>query len=385
VTLKDNLRFRVYHRLRYSADLLRSNLTRKRPGRTLSILLVSDGAVYTSEQQFAALHSYRNDLRRRLGIALDQKPLTDVLAASSQSLRRYNVVLLKLSFRTNEANAVGIVQRLRSKCPFAKFIYCDGDDDACVAWAGVLAQVDLYVKKQIFSRCSDYQHQFVGKSNLTEYIARTHGGSFENNIIPNSGTIDPRDQHKLALGYNIGLDDKIVRLFRESRIGLAARKDTDIVCRAACPPDSWIYPFRGPISSALSALKDRYRILLPDQRVTQAQYYDEMRRSRICVSPFGYGEVCWRDFEAVILGCLLIKPDMSHLRTEPNIFVPGETYVPVKWDFSDLATTCAQYLSDEAAMNRITKRAYEVLAEYYDRHKIVDCFQRLLKRVDIKT
>jgi glycosyltransferase involved in cell wall biosynthesis len=59
--------------------------------------------------------------------------------------------------------------------------------------------------------------------------------------------------------------------------------------------------------------------------------------------------------------------------------------VPVKWDFSDLATTCAQYLSDEAAMNRITKRAYEVLAEYYDRHKIVDCFQRLLKRVDIKT
>jgi len=27
--------------------------------------------------------------------------------------------------------------------------------------------------------------------------------------------------------------------------------------------------------------------------------------SKICISPFGYGEICWRDFEAIIFGCLL--------------------------------------------------------------------------------
>ena len=43
-----------------------------------------------------------------------------------------------------------------------------------------------------------------------------------------------------------------------------------------------------------------------------------MRHSRICISPFGYGEICWRDFEAILCGCLVVKPDMSHVETNPS-------------------------------------------------------------------
>jgi hypothetical protein len=172
-------------------------------------------------------------------------------------------------------------------------------------------------------------------------------------------------------------------MFRDESLRPSPRKDFDIVCRAASQPESWIHPLRATVIDALSKLTKRYRLLLPDQRVTQAQYNDEMRRSRICVSPFGYGEICWRDFEAIIFGCLLVKPDMSHLQTEPNIFIPGETYVPVKWDFSDLAETCSRYLADDSALNRITRRAHDVLANYYERHGLVDCFRRLLVRIDI--
>lgn len=56
--------------------------------------------------------------------------------------------------------------------------------------------------------------------------------------------------------------------------------------------------------------------------VGQRQYNNELVRSRIVLSPFGWGELCFRDFEAVFSGALLMKPDMSHLETWPDVFSP---------------------------------------------------------------
>ena len=86
-------------------------------------------------------------------------------------------------------------------------------------------------------------------------------------------------------------------------------------------------------------------------------------RSRICVSPFGFGEICWRDFEAILFGCLLVKPDMGHVRTQPNVFVPGLTYVPVRWDYADLEEVCAAYLADEPRRLSVTSAARRTLLD----------------------
>ena len=55
------------------------------------------------------------------------------------------------------------------------------------------------------------------------------------------------------------------------------------------------------------------------------------------LSPFGWGELCLRDYEAVLGGALLLKPDMSHLETWPDVFVPHDTYAPFDWDATDPA------------------------------------------------
>src|SRR5690606_40487329 len=52
-----------------------------------------------------------------------------------------------------------------------------------------------------------------------------------------------------------------------------------------------------------------------------------------CALPI-YGEVCHRDFEAMAAGAVLVKPDSSHIRTNPEIYIPGQTYVPCKPDWS---------------------------------------------------
>jgi hypothetical protein len=70
--------------------------------------------------------------------------------------------------------------------------------------------------------------------------------------------------------------------------------------------------------------------------IPKANYLKELRDSKISISPYGWGEVCYRDFESLIAGALLIKPAMSHLVTYPNVYLPNETYIPVSWDLSDL-------------------------------------------------
>jgi hypothetical protein len=384
-SLKEKIRYRVQYPLRYASDALRSYLSGDE-SKTCRILIASDNLAVTSDEQFAPLLANRDRIRGELGIIFNQRLIDDVLASDQIETSNYDVVLAKLSFMTPALQALKKITRLRQLFPHPiKIIYFDGDDDSCIQWGNdLLEKVDLYVKKHMFSDTDWYRKQFIGKNNLTDYVSRTHGISFADNFIPHSSTVQQSQLSKIILGYNIALDDKITDLFRNTSPASPSEKTVDVMCRAACKPDLWIYPLRGWISDALAPLTTQgYKVLVPNQRVDQQGYYQEMRSSRICISPFGYGELCWRDFETVLMGSLLVKPDMGHIRTEPNIFIPGETYVPVRWDFSDLSEVCARYLADDEARTAITERAYQVLSEYYSSFGFLKRFRAILAHAGV--
>ena len=77
-------------------------------------------------------------------------------------------------------------------------------------------------------------------------------------------------------------------------------------------------------------------------------------------SPFGWGEIGLRDFEAFIYGATLLKPDVSHMETWPNVFFPGETYQPVAWDFSDLEKNTLGLLSDPKRRQSIAEAGQDL-------------------------
>jgi hypothetical protein len=384
-SVKEKIRYKLQYPLRYASDRLRSSLSGE-SSNVCRILIASDNLAITSDEQFAPLLANRDMLRKEMGILINQRLVDEVLASGGVDRDSYDVIFAKLSFMTPTPAAMEKMARLRAMFPPpVKIIYFDGDDDSCIQWGTqVLSKVDLYVKKHMFSDIEWYRQQFIGKNNLTDYVAREHGRSFADNFIPHSCPVDGSQLDKIVLGYNIALDDKITTLYRETKPAAPEEKTVDVMCRAACKPDLWIYPFRGPINDALAPLTQQgYNVLVPNQRVDQQGYYQEMRSSRICVSPFGYGELCWRDFETVLMGCLLVKPDMGHIRTEPDIFVAGETYVPVKWDFSDLADVCAHYLKDDAARVAITQRAYQKLADYYESFGFADKLRSILQQAGV--
>ena len=80
----------------------------------------------------------------------------------------------------------------------------------------------------------------------------------------------------------------------------------------------------------------------------------------MCISPYGWGEVCYRDFEIVISGALLIKPSMDHLSTFPDVYIPHETYIPVSWELNDLAETVERSLANYNFAKQIAQNGQDV-------------------------
>jgi hypothetical protein len=127
-------------------------------------------------------------------------------------------------------------------------------------------------------------------------------------------------------GYSSGLNDQttVKKSFSEQREwdfnGSFGLKYTS----------SWVTNHRVEMFGVLKKLSNRFRVFT--EKLPKSEYDKMLRKSRAVVSPYGWGEVCYRDFEAVEAGALLIKPDMGHLVTNPDMYVPYETYYPLSWD-----------------------------------------------------
>jgi len=102
-------------------------------------------------------------------------------------------------------------------------------------------------------------------------------------------------------------------------------------------------------------------------KLKRKEYYELMGRSLITFSPFGWGEVCYREFEAILSHSLVIKPDMDHLETFPNVFIKNKTYIPLDWDLSNLKEITEHYFNHPEESQMIAKSAYECYRKELDK------------------
>jgi hypothetical protein len=386
---KKDARFRIANPGRYVFDLASSSLNDvfrhgNRP-RQVRILLASDGEAGTSEEQYTPFTAFRSILKSDARIVSSHLMVRDVLAISRRLLSSFDAIGLKLSFRMNEADTLAIVAKIREIAGTRPVIYFDGDDDICVKYPQILAYVDLYVKKHLFADRDNYLKTYVGKSNLTDYVHKRFGLSFADDpYATETQPVDKNQIPKIVAGWNLALDSNILALHTRVRDSPpAAERTVDVMFRGAVP-GNWLKFLRQDIAPALQRLGSSCRVITPTARVDREEYYREMMRSNICLSPFGYGEICWRDFEAILCGSLIVKPDMAHVHTSPNIFQPDSTYVPVRWDYSDLEERCIYYLKHPDERRRITSTAFHVLEDYYVNQRFFESITDILRRVGLR-
>ena len=100
-------------------------------------------------------------------------------------------------------------------------------------------------------------------------------------------------------------------------------------------------------------------------RVGRRDFYRTLAASKITVSTFGWGEVCFREYEATYCGSAILMADMSHVETYPDFYRPGETYVPFRWDFSDFEAKIDEMMADPQARVARAEAAQALLIEQW--------------------
>jgi len=245
-----------------------------------------------------------------------------------------------------------------------RLIWFDDADSTGSPVFAVMPYVDKYLKKQLLTDLSLYHRTFHIDRIFTEYYKPNHARS-----IPSRKPLRKGDEKKLGLSYNLAYvnyqDSKIRRamhLFLPFTYGPPHFTDPqrdrtlDVNTRFSLRYDPELISYQRKRSIGL--LDPSFKIS-GKERISLPAYLKELEDSKIALSPFGYGEVNYRDFEAMIKGACLLKPDLSHMRTWPDIFRPMETYVPYKWDFSDLNEKIRLLLKDPRLRISIAKNAQE--------------------------
>ena len=246
----------------------------------------------------------------------------------------------------NEKKILEDFYYLKSK--YNKIIYCDTADSSGWIQSELLPIVDCYWKFQILKDKKLYLEPLYDQRLFTNYY---HKNNFivDENKDYSTKIVDPKTLEKIKVFWNSSMANfsiyshitsriyKYVKIdslikFRYNSLKTLNNKNNDIFCRfnSANYRETISY-HRKTIQNLLSYFDD-----LKFSKVKRIKYFNELSKSKISISPFGWGEIAYRDFESFINSTILIKPDMSHLETWPNLYIDKKTYLSFNWNFDNL-------------------------------------------------
>lgn len=252
-------------------------------------------------------------------------------------------------------------------------IYFDTTDSTGTPSFEVLPWVDLYAKSQLLRERIAYTQKLYGMRYYTDYYHKLKGILDENENWQDPAPVD--ELHKLTVAWNIGLGDyhtfnkwrrrlRILSPWANYRVPTTlvdAPREIDVSYRVSIHHERASIAFQREETRrqlADIAANTDYKVFYQG-RLPYADYRAEMGRTRVAPSPFGWGEICFRDFECFLAGATLLKPDMGHLETWPAYYEPGVTYVPHAWDFSDFYQKVIELLDSPATCRRIAQVAQD--------------------------
>lgn len=311
---------------------------------------------------FVQLHPFlvwQNELRHRFGTIVRARPVEQVLAGAVATKDLADTILFAPWFTEPPARITAALERLRSGNPQAVIAFIDSyaANDLRLGQA-VEPYVDWYLKKSLFKDRTLYSRDFRGDTNLTEYYGDLYGIDADPVAWHTPKALWP----KLRLSPNFLTARQFLTGFPAGKCPQQTGRALDVQTRLGRKGSAWYSSMRDDAIARTDAIPGITRS--PTGRISYGAYMEEMRDARLCFSPFGYGELCWRDIEAFQTGSVLIKPDMSHLETLPDLYEAGVTYLPVKWDFSDLEHVVLKALADDDLRSRLAGEAYARCSRY---------------------
>ncbi len=333
-------------------------------------ILTNGFKVENAQAFFYPLIKYRRKLKN---IGITWKAFEEI----SAKLYECDILIVENNFfraqwKDNTNIVIGHYAKFKDKVK--KVIHFDLQSHSGMPHTKMLPYVDLYVKKQLLKNQSIYLKSFHGHRVFTDYYFNNFGVTDTDDIY-SEPIANENDLGKLRLGWNSSLANYTFlgpyrsKLYRITKLPFflkfpkpyakpANHRSNALSCRISTKyTRNTITYQREQLSKALASE-------LNTNRVARKQYYQELASSQIVVSPFGWGEICYRDYEVFLAGSTLVKPDMSHLETWPNLYIPNETYIPFKWDISDAREVIEEYKNDKTKCLEIASKGQNNYAKY---------------------
>ena len=325
---------------------------------------------------------------KRIPLFFSCKPFLDYKGDENQflitnsinkALRFKNTKHLILIRNPRESENINIKQlalKLREKFNF--IAYFDDEDSARIARPDILKEVDVYFKKQIYKDLNLYLDVNQMIPSFAQYYCNKLG---QNLNEKKETTLTKTDLEKIDLAWNlsVGVYPMYTKIFRFSSI-LAmlvgpffsykilknvlkifpdferTNKTKMVIAQFSVPQNDCFGYQRKKIKEQLHHVEYVNNLWAGEKK-----YLKSLQKSKITISPFGWGEVCFRDTEAILARSLLVKPNMDHLVTWPDVYITNKTYISVDWDVKYLDEKIENLLLDDQLINNITEQAISKL------------------------
>lgn len=321
----------------------------------------------------------------------------------------FNRAIIIVRYLKNELNkdesSVGLLKKIRQK--YEKVVFFDDSDGSDSFHFEYMPYVDLYLKKQILKDQKQYFRSLYGRQPFSDYYHNYFGVEDEEHEKYRPPLMEEKHLKKIQLSWNLGMGSFPLKRWK-IRVGrFVLSKFFPLSWMSLVYDNPQNYHVK-PVSESheINKIQARFdaanysnnsiafqrKLLLekagrhPDSfltgRIPKSEYDKEQERVTGVLSPFGWGEICFRDFEAVLQKTALLKPDMDHLKTWPDIYQPNETYIPVSWDGIDLYEKSQLIRTDESLRKRITENAHQIYMDAFDKidDKIYDLITSIVQR-----
>ena len=314
---------------------------------------------YKSHHDVFPLRVYKNKIAKiniRLSFFhnLNNKALKGdaIFISSYQAKKCFNSFAKKNRIKNNDF--LSILELIKNYG--LSVIWFDTSDTTSFYFSHLIGIVDVYLKNQFIIKKNNHSNSFVNSNPYYDYFLKKIEKNKNRKIINHQ----KNNYENVMLGWNLALSDWKIhsqnRLYRALNI-LFPSINSDISFNKnpinKRKNNLWFFAENKKNNQGISSNITNYHRTLLRQSIKKynnkhnftnynesgLEYNDYLNlliKTAVVVSPFGKGEICYRDFEALFSGCVLIKPDMNHLKTWPNIYIPMKTYIPCAWDFSDL-------------------------------------------------
>ena len=273
-----------------------------------------------------------------------------------------------------------------------KLIFSDNADNSGQIKKDFLEICNLYWKGQILRKKNEYMKSHYGGRLFTDY----YRNKFKVKDKNEQKTVPVKSLkllNKIIVSWNMGLVDhgyyshikqKLFSIFNNKLLIFNStnyyspmnQRSKNISCRIGTDYARETVQFQ---RKKISKILKQYTKI---EKISRFKYLNEIKNSKFVFSPFGWGELCPRDFETFLYGGILMKPEMKTIQTWPNWYIPYETYLPVSWKLNNLKNRLTYGIENYKILSKMAIQGQKKYLYYTTKKKSKEIFtKRFLKLI----